>query len=78
MPIGTSIKPTLFIFPARANTFVPLLFSVPIEANHSGPLKIIGEILAKVSTLLTLVGSLYNLIQLDRGVSLLVHLYYLP
>ena len=56
MPIGTSINPTLFILPARANTLVPLLFSEPIDVNQSGPFKIIGGTLAKVSTLLTLVG----------------------
>jgi len=32
---GTSARPPLAIFPARAKTFVPLLSSVPMAANAS-------------------------------------------
>ncbi len=56
IPIGTSTKPLLFIFPVKAKTFVPLLFSVPIELNLSAPFKIIQGTLAKVSTLFMHVG----------------------
>ena len=54
--MGTSIKPVLFTLPARAKTFVPLLFSVPIVANHLPPLRMMGGMLANVSTLLMSVG----------------------
>jgi hypothetical protein len=54
--MGTSMSPTLFILPARANTFVPFDFSVPMEENHLAPLLKITGMLAKVSTLFTLVG----------------------
>ena len=53
VPIGTSIRPTLLILPASANTFVPFDFSVPILLYHSEPFRIIAGILANVSTLLT-------------------------
>ena len=56
MPIGTSTSPVRAILPARAKTFVPLLFSVPIEAYQAPPLRMIGAMLAKVSTLLMSVG----------------------
>src|SRR5665648_550025 len=56
VPMGTSTSPTLLTLPAKANTFVPLLFSVPTAENHSAPFKIIGGMLANVSTLLTHVG----------------------
>jgi 2-iminoacetate synthase len=58
IPIGTSIKPTLLIFPASAKTLVPFDFSVPIEENHSAPFRIIAGMFAKVSTLFTLVAIL--------------------
>src|SRR4051795_880197 len=60
VPIGTSIRPVRRILPASANTLVPLLFSVPIEANHSAPLRMIGGMLANVSTLLISVGQPHN------------------
>ena len=44
------------ILPAKANTFVPFDFSVPTLAKFSAPSKKITGILAKVSTLLTIVG----------------------
>ena len=56
MPIGTSISPVLRILPASANTLVPLLLGVPIAAYQAGPLRMIGAMLAKVSTLLISVG----------------------
>src|SRR3990170_6157513 len=46
----------LFIAPVRAKTFVPVLFSVPRLLNHSAPCKIMGGILAYVSTLLSTDG----------------------
>ena len=46
----------MFTFPPKANTFVPFDFSVPIEAYHSAPFKIILVTLARVSTLLIMVG----------------------
>ena len=56
MPIGTSIKPMFTRSPARAKTLVPVLFGVPIDANHSAPLLMIAGMLARVSTLLIIVG----------------------
>ena len=56
VPIGTSTKPTLFTFPAKANTFVPGDFSVPISRNHSLPCWIIKGTFNNVSTLFTTVG----------------------
>src|SRR4030042_2060666 len=56
MPMGTSTRPVLLIFPAKAKILVPLLFSVPSPAYQSAPRWMIGGILAKVSTLLILVG----------------------
>lgn len=56
VPIGTSTNPTLFIFPARAKTFVPFDFSVPMDLYQSAPLFIMAGIFAKVSTLFTTVG----------------------
>ena len=49
--MGTSTRPMLFSAPESANTFVPLLFSVPRLANQSAPCRMIGGMLAKVSTL---------------------------
>jgi len=54
--MGTSTRPVLTTRPARANTLVPLLVSVPIRAYQSPPLRMIGAMLAKVSTLLIRVG----------------------
>ena len=56
IPIGTSMRPTLLILPASANTLVPFDFSVPMDENQSAPLRIMAGILANVSTLFTLVG----------------------
>src|ERR1017187_3552288 len=56
IPIGISIRPVLVILPVRAKTLVPLLLSVPMLAYHCGPLRMMGAILAKVSTLLMRVG----------------------
>src|ERR1019366_2161769 len=67
VPIGTSIRPVLVILPARANTFVPLLFSVPMPANHSAPLRMIGAMLASVSTLLISVGEPHNPLSAGKG-----------
>ena len=44
------------MLPASAKTLVPLLRSVPMRANHSPPLRMMGAMLAKVSTLLISVG----------------------
>ena len=54
--MGTSTRPVLTTRPARANTLVPLLVSVPMPAYQSPPLRMIGAMLAKVSTLLISVG----------------------
>ena len=56
VPIGISINPILFIFPARAKTFVPGEFFVPIFLNMPSSSFIINGILANVSTLFTFVG----------------------
>src|ERR1035441_11070689 len=56
IPMGTSIRPVLVIFPVRAKTLVPLLLAVPMFEYHSGPLRMMGATLAKVSTLLIRVG----------------------
>src|SRR5690606_25376784 len=56
VPIGTSTRPVLLILPARANTLGPGLRSVPKRLNHSAPLRMIGAMLAYVSTLLMSVG----------------------
>ena len=56
MPIGTSTRPPRLTLPAMAKTFVPLLFSVPRAAKAAAPLRTIQGTLAKVSTLLMLVG----------------------
>ena len=60
IPIGTSTSPTLLIFPAKANTFVPGDFSVPTSLNHSFPCKSIPGTFTKVSTLFTTVGLFQN------------------
>src|ERR1051325_4038672 len=67
VPMGTSIRPVLVIFPASAKTFVPLLFSVPMPANHAAPLRTMGGTLAKVSTLLIRVGELYKPLSAGNG-----------
>jgi hypothetical protein len=54
--MGTSTRPVLVILPVRAKTLVPLLRSEPMEANHLPPLRMMGAMLAKVSTLLMSVG----------------------
>ncbi len=56
MPMGTSTRPVFTTLPERAKTLVPLLFSVPIAASHSGPLLKMWRTVAKVSTLLMIVG----------------------
>jgi hypothetical protein len=56
VPMGTSISPVLRMVPARAKTLVPLERSVPMPANQSPPLRMMGAMLAKVSTLLISVG----------------------
>src|SRR4051794_41550482 len=56
IPIGTSIRLVFLTWPVRANTLVPLLFSVPTLANESAPSRMIGTMLASVSTLLISVG----------------------
>ena len=56
MPIGTSTRPVCCTLPPSANTLVPLLLSVPVLAYHSAPLRMIGAMLAKVSTLLSTLG----------------------
>jgi len=55
-PIGTSTSPVLLTFPAREKIFVPRLFSVPTSAYQPEPFLMISGILARVSTLLILVG----------------------
>ena len=56
IPIGTSIRPVLFILPTRENIFVPLECSVPMSEYHCQPLFIITGTFAQVSTLFRLVG----------------------
>ena len=56
MPIGTSISPACCTLPVSEKTLVPLLCAVPMAANQSAPLRIIGAMLAKVSTLLIKLG----------------------
>src|SRR5208282_6020832 len=56
VPYGTSARPVLRILPASAKTLVPFVFSVPNEAYHFAPRKMIGLMVAQVSTLLILVG----------------------
>ena len=56
MPIGTSTSPEFTTRPARANTLVPLLSAVPIDAYQAAPLRMMGAMLANVSTLLISVG----------------------
>jgi hypothetical protein len=56
IPMGTSTSPPCFILPVRANTLVPLLFSVPYFAYSGHRGKQSMGILARVSTLLMLVG----------------------
>ena len=56
VPMGTSTRPVLVTFPERAKTLVPLLVGVPMELNHSHPLRKIWRMLARVSTLLMIVG----------------------
>ncbi|MBA7569589.1 hypothetical protein ES708_11330 [subsurface metagenome] len=56
IPIGTSTKPVLFIFPTRENIIVPLLPAVPICEYHSAPLLIISGTLAQVLTLFSRLG----------------------
>ena len=58
VPIGTSIIPVLTTSPAKAKTFVPVAFGNPKPAYHCPPLRTILGILAKVSTLLIMVGRL--------------------
>ena len=54
--MGTSMMPALTMAPARAKTLVPLLCSVPKEAYQAAPLRMMGATLARVSTLLMMVG----------------------
>ncbi len=56
MPIGTSIRPELLTFPARAKVFVPLLVSVPYCVYHSAPFRRINGRLPSVSTFWMIVG----------------------
>ena len=54
--MGTSMRPVFTIRPASAKTLVPLLVAVPMPANQSPPLRMMGAMLAKLSTLLMSVG----------------------
>src|SRR3989304_5835201 len=56
IPMGTSMRPQLLIFPVRANTAVPRDFSVPMLLNHLAPRRIIWATQAQVLTLLSRVG----------------------
>src|ERR1035438_7520867 len=56
IPMGTSIRPPRWIFPASANTFVPRLVLVPNAANALAPWRRIHGTQASVSTLLMMVG----------------------
>ena len=56
MPMGTSTRPPRRILPAIAKTLVPLLLAVPRRLKACAPLRTIHGTLAKVSTLLMLVG----------------------
>ncbi len=60
IPMGTSTRPVLLIFPTRLNTFVPLLDCVPILEYQSAPLLMINGTLAHVSTLFRLDGRSHN------------------
>src|SRR5271165_6066204 len=67
VPIGTSMRPVFAILPASAKTLVPLLLAVPMAANHSAPLRMIGAMLARVSTLLMRVGQLQRPLSAGNG-----------
>jgi len=56
MPIGTSTRPVCCTLPPRAKTLVPALLSVPVLANQAAPLRMMGAMLANVSTLLSTLG----------------------
>ena len=56
LPMGISTSPPRLTLPVTAKTLVPLLRSVPIAAKASPPFKMIQPTLAKVSTLLMLLG----------------------
>ena len=56
VPIGTSTRPVLLIFPTREKIFVPLLPAVPMPANQPAPRSMMNGTFAQVSTLLRLVG----------------------
>ena len=56
MPIGTSTSPVLRDLAGEREDLGALALSEPMPANHSPPLRMIGAMLAKVSTLLISVG----------------------
>ncbi len=67
VPIAISTKPVFTIFPERANTFVPFDDSVPTELNQSAPITRISATLARVSTLLIMVGLPNNPLTAGKG-----------
>jgi len=67
IPMGTSTRPVRSARPATANTLVPLLLSVPQAAYLSAPFRMIQGTLAKVSTLLMLVGFPHNPFTAGKG-----------
>ena len=67
VPIGTSTSPILFNAPESANTLVPLLFSVPRLAYQSAPCRMIGGMLAKVSTLFNTDGRCHKPLTAGNG-----------
>ena len=67
IPIGTSTSPPRLILPAIAKTLVPLLFAVPRLLNACAPFSTIQGTLAKVSTLLMLVGQSHRPLTAGKG-----------
>src|SRR5512138_1637116 len=56
IPIGTSTNPERTVFPEIEKILVPRPDAVPVERNQLGPFSIMAGTLARVFTLLTIVG----------------------
>ncbi len=67
VPMGTSTSPMLLILPVTAKTLVPFDDSVPILAKTSPPSIMIWGMLAKVSTLLRMVGFFHRPCTAGKG-----------
>ena len=65
--MGTSMRPVFTTLPVRAKALVPGLVLVPMEWYRSTPLRTISGTLAKVSTLLSTVGSAQRPCSMVRG-----------